>query len=103
MKFSCTHCKVDMKVQMIGVLLIETYTPSQLPYKMYQADVLECPICGHEFVFTDARPRHLTQETPDQIKQAISSFQETGKKVYVSHEHPAGNDFELLFGIKAKP
>jgi uncharacterized protein YbaR (Trm112 family) len=89
---ACPTCKTALKVHKIGALLVETNSPSQLPYKFYQADILECPICGNETVYTNARPDHAgtmkEKEITERIFQAWSI-----NNLYVMHEYPAGEDF----------
>lgn len=89
---SCVSCKCALRVQKIGGLLVETNTPSQLPYKFYQVDILECPICGIETIYTNARPEHASTMKEKEVTEKIFQAWQYNN-LYIMHEYPAGKDF----------
>jgi hypothetical protein len=90
-----------MKVTQIGVTLIETTGTEQKPYKIFQADVLECPICEGRMIFTDARPTHASM-CNDFTFQGIVNVARSKNELYLSHEFPAGDDFKRKYFQKEK-
>jgi hypothetical protein len=49
----CVDCKREMVVVRIGVDVVEL--SGTRPYKIYPADVQNCPTCGHSVIDTSSR------------------------------------------------
>ncbi len=56
MKLVCHTCGVPMKVEYVGVALIEMFEYPPRPYQVYRADRHVCPHCGTAVTHTDAQP-----------------------------------------------
>lgn len=50
MKPVCRACEAEYRPHQNGVNVVEVIGPSQRPYKLWKADALKCPGCGHEIV-----------------------------------------------------
>jgi len=48
----CVKCNRGMIPHKIGVEIVELYLVDQ-PYKIWPADIVKCPECGHEIAWTD--------------------------------------------------
>lgn len=76
LKEICVKCQTEMRVEIIGVLVIEMAEFG--PYKVWGADLMKCPGCGCEVVtrFSDKpiRQDHWASDFPawleDQKKKA---------------------------------
>jgi hypothetical protein len=49
-KFGCVKCSKWSRCRKTGVEVIETYDDGVTPYKVWQADIHECPGCGFQVV-----------------------------------------------------
>lgn len=54
MRHVCDSCSVQLRVEEIGQIIIDTYQDPPVPYKITRADLLSCPGCGAKVVATDA-------------------------------------------------
>ena len=50
----CVECKVGMKNVQSGVDVIEMFNTPLIPYKLWKADLYECPSCTTQVVFNFA-------------------------------------------------
>lgn len=48
MREVCVPCEVEMRVETVGVAILEM--ASFGPYRLWMADLMKCPHCGHEAV-----------------------------------------------------
>ncbi len=47
----CVECGVEFKVKKNGVVVQENTGPNGEPYKIWSADLWECPKCSHQILF----------------------------------------------------
>ena len=52
MREVCVPCKIEMRIETVGVAVLEmaTFSGRVGPYKLWMADLMKCPHCGHEAV-----------------------------------------------------
>ena len=52
MREVCVPCKIEMRVDEVGVAVLEmaTFSGRVGPYKLWIADMMKCPRCGHQAV-----------------------------------------------------
>ena len=48
MREVCVPCEIEMRVHEVGVAVLEM--ASFGPYKLWMADMMKCPHCGHEAI-----------------------------------------------------
>ena len=46
----CVKCHLEFRPARIGVVVVELYTRDQVPYRMINGDVWQCPGCGAEII-----------------------------------------------------
>ncbi|OGO11453.1 MAG: hypothetical protein A2Y53_00100 [Chloroflexi bacterium RBG_16_47_49] len=71
-KLVCVNCEVEYRAKTNGVLVIET--ASFGAYKVWQADLLECPVCLNKIVGGFAniplRQDHYKPDFPEWLEKA---------------------------------
>ena len=52
MREVCVPCGIEMRIETVGVAVLEmaTFSGRVGPYKLWMADLMKCPRCGHETV-----------------------------------------------------
>ena len=93
MKFCCPDCRASLKVVKIGVTLLETIGEEQLPYQFFNADLLKCPLCGYEIVYTDARAFAHSSTLNPTLENEIILKALSYNALFLSHEKPLGGAF----------
>ena len=70
LKTVCWTCSREMKVNQIGVAVLELDAEGRR-YKLWRADILKCPKCGHEVVcrFAD---RPISQQGVDGFAKDVA-------------------------------
>ena len=46
----CVQCQARMSVKRMGVAVVETAGNPAKPFRLWRADVIQCPICGKEIL-----------------------------------------------------
>lgn len=46
----CVICERSFRPKKVGITLIEMFDDPPRPYRLWNADLLECPKCGHAIV-----------------------------------------------------
>ena len=65
----CTKCSVKFKPCRSGVSVVEMFGRPPQPYKIWDADLWQCPGCGTQIVagFASAATEHYEQNFPDML------------------------------------
>ena len=46
----CVQCQARMSVKRMGVAVVETAGVPAKPFRIWRADLMQCPICGRELL-----------------------------------------------------
>jgi hypothetical protein len=61
-------------------------------YKVWDADLLECTGCGHQFVggfgVEPIRQDHYAHDFPEWLEKVKTTFLENGGQIVYDYEHP---------------
>lgn len=88
MTIICNGCQIAYKPKKNGVVVIETATIDRQikPYKVWQADLIECPSCNHQVISgfgnNPLRQDHSSDDFNDWLRDLIA----TAPAVYYWHE-----------------
>jgi hypothetical protein len=85
MKMICSQCEVELKPFKNGVSVIETEGNPPKPFRIYEADMWVCPMCGIKIVTGFGQPVSRSYETTwyRDLQAALSN----GTIIY-SHQEP---------------
>ena len=85
MKTVCVECQKEYRVKKAGIYLLETAGQEQRPYKLWMADLLYCPTCGHEIVARLADNPLARDHQEETMKQRLEEARQSGW-LYYDHE-----------------
>jgi len=71
--YVCVKCEREMELKEMGVL-VEEHRGQDLPYKIWEADLRECPGCGFQILAGFGRDRiveHYEEEFYAQLKPKV--------------------------------
>jgi wobble nucleotide-excising tRNase len=68
----CKKCNIAFRRESTEVRVIETFLEDNRPYKIWNADLFECPKCGTEIV-ADFANKPLACHHDDNFKQVLEA------------------------------
>lgn len=70
----CIKCQRKMKVKKVGVHVVEfTEWKMTVPYKFFEADLFECPICHFETISRFGSPTHASELSKGVIDELVAA------------------------------
>jgi hypothetical protein len=89
-KSICVPCEVELKPQKNGVYVLELSLRNTTIYRIWQADMWICPICGHETVIGFAQlPTHRYDKDYQLVLNTLRDGKET---IILDYEYPYNKD-----------
>ena len=81
----CAKCKVEYFVKKQGVYVVSMFSSPPLPYKIYHADLWECPGCGHQIIggFGDGA---LAEHYESSFEKILSNVRMNKEKYFECYE-----------------
>jgi hypothetical protein len=77
----CPDCQREMKVDALGVSVLETMSAERLPYKLWAADMMVCPKCDKRII-----ARFGNAPIAEHWQFDFKSKLATASKIYFDHE-----------------
>jgi DNA-directed RNA polymerase subunit RPC12/RpoP len=70
--YVCGQCHIALKRVRLGVTIIEMFSRPPRPYKLWKADVLQCPRCSHKVIDSAQAPyaAHFEDGFEDMLAEA---------------------------------
>ena len=81
----CVKCQVSMKPEKIGVYVQEMYEKNTKTYKIWNGDMMKCPICGVEVISAFADGPGREAHSCD-IEAEVKKLQDAGRMVVQDNE-----------------
>lgn len=90
MPLICPECKIELSTIKAGVLVVETYRNPPVPYRLWNADLMECRSCGKKIVgrFANNEFWHSGRNADGIAIKAISESPKHNLNVIYWHEKP---------------
>lgn len=85
-KPGCIECRIEMRVEEIGVIVLELYENNITVYKVWNADLLKCPICMRE----------ITYGYGDNPVEVLSPEEETIRSVMRRYKQKEGRNKTII-------
>lgn len=85
-KSVCVKCEVELKPEINGVVVVEMFQQNKEIYKLWEADLWKCPICGVEVVLGFGNQPFMYHFDSD-CKKAIEDMIKNGRKVIYDLEN----------------
>ena len=80
----CVRCQVGYQIAKSGVYLIEMFNDPPEPYKLWNADLWQCPICNHQIVrgFGNEAVQHFQAD----LNEIVGKLNAAGETVIYEYE-----------------
>ena len=92
--YCCSKCRVAYVPLKNDVVVVETTGDEKdEPYKLWCADVLECPLCNHRLIAGFGQQHFCEHWEPD-FKENIERYRKNGILFTVSGKRHAMNDWD---------
>lgn len=91
LKTICRTCQVQYKIEKNGAPVIEMFQDPPQPYKIWQADLLRCPGCGH-WIATGFGDGPIGEHFQDDFAKILAKAEAHPLVTYsYEHQHSVGN------------
>jgi hypothetical protein len=85
MKPLCAKCEVEFKPEKNGIKVAELYKQNTEVYRIWQADLWKCPVCGAEIVAGYGQlPRY--EHFHQNLEAMVESMKAFGERVVYNRE-----------------
>jgi len=84
-KSVCKSCQVELIPEKNGVIVAEMYMDNKKIYKMWEADLWKCPVCGIEIVLGFAN-RPFAEAHEGNCDILIETLKKSGKTIIYNYE-----------------
>lgn len=81
----CVKCEVEFRMKEAGIYVVETYEQNKSIYKIWCADVWECPICKAEIVSGFANGTAAESHSHD-CNAELEKLKEAGRRIIYNKE-----------------
>src|SRR3989304_1870267 len=96
LKVICSACQVAMKVQDVGVCVVEMFLDPPQPYMVWSTDTMRCPICKHEVATGFGNKplyEHHEEDFNKNLARILTRFEKGEIKVIICYEFPLVTSF----------
>ena len=84
-KMICGKCEVELKPETNGIIIAEMFQQNQKIYKLWEADLWKCPICGIEVVAGFAQ-YNFAEHHKDDCEKIVEEMKAEGRRVIYDKE-----------------
>lgn len=84
----CIDCQTEMRLDEIGVVLVEMAFDPPTPYRLWSADTSKCPGCGKVVVNRFANRPYAYHHQEDFAELLQGAIDNTNLKVFYCYEKP---------------
>lgn len=85
LKLICVKCQVAMKPEENGIIVAEMYRENTEIYRLWQADLMECPLCQDQIVAGFGQ-NPIAQHFDEDLEEKVKQFKGLGRKVVMWYE-----------------
>ncbi len=74
---ACVPCATYLRPRKNGIVVLETFEDGEKPYKIWMADLFECPKCGHQMIDgfgAEAWGEHYEADFADKLKEVTHTI-----------------------------
>ena len=75
---ACANCQTFFRPRKNSITVLETYDDGERPYKVWQADLWECPDCGTQLI-TGYGSRAISEQHEDDFDYYVGKVTHTIK------------------------
>ena len=86
-KIVCVKCEVEFKPEVNGVVVAEMFQKNQKIYKLCEADLWKCPVCGVEIVAGFAQ-YSFVEHYKDDCEKIVEEMKGKGRRIIYDREFP---------------
>ena len=89
--YCCSRCRTSYLPLKNDIVVVETMEDGR-PYKLWCADLLECPKCYH-ILITGFGQKHIAEHYEPDFNEMLTKYQQAGILFTVSGKRHAMNDW----------
>ena len=81
----CVKCETEFRPEINGVIVAEMFQKNQKIYKLWEADLWKCPLCGFEIIAGFAQ-YPFTEHFKDNCEEVLEKAKQAGRKIVYDYE-----------------
>jgi len=91
----CVDCKTGYVPLKNDIVVLETMNAKPTPYKLWAADLVECPKCNHRVIIGFGK-NHIAEHYEPGFRRDIERYQERGILFTISGKRMAMRDWDKV-------
>lgn len=88
MKITCTKCCVSMKIQKVGVFVVDYFLKPPQPYRIWKADLYRCSGCECETAAVSPSTRPYAEHFQPDFTAKLEKAKASGMVIDNYEQHP---------------
>lgn len=90
----CVKCEVEFRMKIAGIYVKEMYRHNQEVYKVWSADLWECPLCGTQIVFGFGNNPLAHGSDEEEMREVLKKLENPERVVIQNLELLGGGSYD---------